>query len=128
MLSHTRQIQKRGENLYAQWQIKFEKWQKDNPVESALLDRLVNQKLPKDWAKALPIFTTEKDIATRAASGKVIQEIAKSLPEFWGGSADLAGSNNTSIDGAKSFLPTTSSMKNSDPYGRIIHGRCGWQK
>jgi transketolase len=121
VLSHTRQIQKRGENLYAQWQIKFEKWQKDNPVGSALLDRLVNQKLPKDWAKALPIFTTEKDIATRAASGKVIQEIAKSLPEFWGGSADLAGSNNTSIDGAKSFLPTTSVMKNSDPYGRIIH-------
>ena len=121
ILSHTRQIQKRGQNLYAQWQIKFEKWQKDNPVESALLDRLVNQKLPQDWAKALPTFTTEKDIATRAASGKVIQEIAKALPEFWGGSADLAGSNNTSIDGAKSFLPTTSSMKNSDPYGRIIH-------
>ena len=121
VLSHTRLVQERGENLYSQWQVKFKKWQQDNPKESELLQRLENQKLPKDWAKNLPIFTTEKDIATRAASGKVIQEIAKVLPEFWGGSADLAGSNNTSIDGAKSFLPSTSTMKNADPYGRIIH-------
>ena len=121
VLSHTRLVQERGENFYSQWQVKFKKWQQDNPKESELLQRLENQKLPKDWAKNLPIFTTEKDIATRAASGKVIQEIAKVLPEFWGGSADLAGSNNTSIDGAKSFLPSTSTMKNADPYGRIIH-------
>jgi transketolase len=121
VLSHTRLVQERGENLYSQWQVKFKKWQQDNPKESELLQRLENQKLPKDWVKNLPIFTTEKDIATRAASGKVIQEIAKVLPEFWGGSADLAGSNNTSIDGAKSFLPSTSTMKNADPYGRIIH-------
>ena len=121
VLSHTRLVQERGENLYSQWQVKFKKWQQDNPKESELLQRLENQKLPKDWAKNLPIFITEKDIATRAASGKVIQEIAKVLPEFWGGSADLAGSNNTSIDGAKSFLPSTSTMKNADPYGRIIH-------
>ena len=121
VLSHTRLVQERGENLYSQWQVKFKKWQQDNPKESELLERLENQKLPKDWAKNLPTFTTEKDIATRAASGKVIQEIAKVLPEFWGGSADLAGSNNTSIDGAKSFLPSTSTMKNADPYGRIIH-------
>jgi transketolase len=121
VLTHTRLVQKRGENLYSQWQVKFKKWQQDNPKESELLQRLENQKLPKDWAKNLPTFSTEKDIATRAASGKVIQEIAKVLPEFWGGSADLAGSNNTSIDGAKSFLPSTSTMKNADPYGRIIH-------
>lgn len=121
VLSHTRLVQERGENLYSQWQVKFKKWQQDNPKESELLERLESQKLPKDWAKNLPTFTTEKDIATRAASGKVIQEIAKVLPEFWGGSADLAGSNNTSIDGAKSFLPSTSTMKNADPYGRIIH-------
>ena len=121
VLSHTRLVQERGENLYSQWQVKFKKWQQDNPKESELLERLENQKLPKDWAKNLPTFTTEKDIATRAASGKVIQEIAKVLPEFWGGSADLAGSNNTSIDGAKSFLPSTSTMKNADPYGRVIH-------
>ena len=121
VLSHTRLVQERGENFYSQWQVKFKKWQQDNPKESELLQRLENQKLPKDWAKNLPIFITEKDIATRAASGKVIQEIAKVLPEFWGGSADLAGSNNTSIDGAKSFLPSTSTMKNADPYGRIIH-------
>jgi transketolase len=69
----------------------------------------------------LPVFGIEKEIATRAASGKVIQEIAKALPEFWGGSADLAGSNNTTIEGGNSFLPLESEMKNADPFGRVIH-------
>jgi transketolase len=82
---------------------------------------LINHELPANWAKNLPVFSTEKEIATRAASGKVIQEIAKALPEFWGGSADLAGSNNTTIEGGNSFLPATSQMKNAHPHGRIIH-------
>ncbi|MEY4497768.1 MAG: hypothetical protein RLZZ364_1073, partial [Actinomycetota bacterium] len=73
------------------------------------------------WDANLPEFEAGKDLATRAASGHVINAIAKALPEFWGGSADLAESNNTTIEGGKSFLPATSEMKDADPYGRIIH-------
>jgi transketolase len=82
---------------------------------------LQNRELPAHWESALPVFPAGKDVATRAASGKVISAIASVLPEFWGGSADLAGSNNTTIDGSKSFLPASSAMENSDPYGRLIH-------
>jgi transketolase len=121
LIEHTRKIKNRGSNAYRAWDLKFKQWQIDNPANSELLERITNKKLPKDWAKNLPTFTSEKDIATRAASGKVIQEIAKVLPEFWGGSADLAGSNNTTIAGGGSFLPSTSSMKDANPYGRIIH-------
>jgi transketolase len=69
----------------------------------------------------LPIFASDKEISTRAASGKVIQSIASSLPEFWGGSADLAESNNTTIEGSGSFLPTSSQMPSANPFGRVIH-------
>ena len=82
---------------------------------------MLTKKLPDNWEENLPIFSTDKEIATRAASGKVIQALASSLPEFWGGSADLAESNNTTIEGGLSFLPKDSLMKNADPYGRIIH-------
>lgn len=121
VLNHARKIKERGADKYQQWHLKFKSWEAANPERAALLDRLLKKNLPADWAKSLPFFSTEKEIATRAASGKVIQEIAKVLPEFWGGSADLAGSNNTTIEGGNSFLPTGSVMKNADPYGRIIH-------
>jgi transketolase len=121
LIEHTRQIRVRGGLVYSAWALKFKQWQIENPANSELLERVTAKKLPKDWAKNLPVFTSEKDIATRAASGKVIQEIAKVLPEFWGGSADLAGSNNTTIAGGGSFLPRTSAMKDANPYGRIIH-------
>jgi transketolase len=121
LLNHARKVKERGSKVYSEWQEKFKLWQSANPEQAALLNRITDKKLPNDWANSLPHFGTEKEIATRAASGKVIQEIAKVLPEFWGGSADLAGSNNTTIEGGNSFLPTGSEMKNADPYGRIIH-------
>jgi transketolase len=121
IIEHTRKVKDRGASAYQAWDLKFKQWQIDNPSNNALLERIRDKKLPKDWAANFPQFSTEKDIATRAASGLVIQEIAKALPEFWGGSADLAGSNNTTIAGGGSFLPTTSSMKDANPYGRVIH-------
>ncbi|CAB5144739.1 unannotated protein [freshwater metagenome] len=121
VLDHARKIKERGAKNYQTWQVKFSEWQNANNDKAELLRRLINHELPANWAKNLPVFSTEKEIATRAASGKVIQEIAKALPEFWGGSADLAGSNNTTIEGGNSFLPATSQMKNAHPHGRIIH-------
>lgn len=121
VLDHARKIKERGAKNYQTWQVKFNEWQSANNDKAELLRRLINHELPANWAKNLPVFSTEKEIATRAASGKVIQEIAKALPEFWGGSADLAGSNNTTIEGGNSFLPATSQMKNAHPHGRIIH-------
>jgi transketolase len=121
VLAHARDLANRGSAAHAQWQTEFIIWERDNPDESALLKRLQSKDLPSGWQKALPVFESGKDIATRAASGKVINALAGVLPEFWGGSADLAGSNNTSITGGKSFLPKTSKMANVDPYGRIIH-------
>jgi transketolase len=82
---------------------------------------LRNRELPPQWDAGIPVFVAGKDIATRAASGDVINALAKALPELWGGSADLAGSNNTSIDNGGSFLPASSAIKGAHPYGRIIH-------
>jgi transketolase len=121
LLNHARKVKERGSMTYSQWQEKFKVWQTANPEQAALLSRITDKKLPNDWSNSLPQFGTDKEVATRAASGKVIQEIAKVLPEFWGGSADLAGSNNTTIEGGNSFLPSGSEMKGADPYGRIIH-------
>ena len=120
-LAHAREVVARGKVAHAEWDASFKQWQTDNPVGAALLKRLRSHELPTGWEKALPEFPSGKDVATRAASGKVINAIATVLPEFWGGSADLAGSNNTTIEGTKSFLPTHSDMKNVDPYGRLIH-------
>ena len=121
VLQHSRRVKDRGNQIYTKWHTEFVKWQSENPMQAQLLQRISDEKLPIDWSKELPVFGVEKEIATRAASGKVIQSIAKALPEFWGGSADLAGSNNTTIEGGKSFLPLESNMENADPYGRIIH-------
>jgi len=121
VITHARKIKERGSNAFKAWEKNFKIWQDKNPDKAKLLDRLLTKKLPEKWEDDLPIFSSDKEIATRAASGKVIQAIAASLPEFWGGSADLAESNNTTIEGGGSFLPKGSLMKNANPFGRIIH-------
>ena len=121
VITHARKIKERGSNAFKAWEKNFQIWQDRNPDKAKLLDRLLTKKLPEKWEDDLPIFSSDKEIATRAASGKVIQAIAASLPEFWGGSADLAESNNTTIEGGGSFLPKESLMKNANPFGRIIH-------
>ena len=121
VLKHSRKVLERGAALKTQWDSELATWTKSNPDKSELLKRLQSRELPKNWEKVIPTFESGKDLATRAASGKVINAIAGVLPEFWGGSSDLAGSNNTSINGGGSFLPATSKMKDATPYGRIVH-------
>lgn len=121
VINHARDVKRRGTERYNQWQTKFQAWEKANSESAELLKRLLSKKLPLDFESSFPVFPSDKEISTRAASGKVIQSIAKILPEFWGGSADLAESNNTTIEGGGSFLPTASKMAGADPYGRIIH-------
>ena len=121
IFAHVRAVKDRGAVAHAEWNKKFDVWSAANPERHQLLTRLQKRELPAGWDSALPVFEAGKDLATRAASGHVINAIAKVLPEFWGGSADLAESNNTTIEGGKSFLPTSSQMKDADPYGRIIH-------
>ena len=121
VLTHGRLAQVRGAQMRETWESEFASWQSANPKEAKLLQRLQSKSLPDDFDKSIPVFEPGKDIATRAASGKVINAIAAVLPEFWGGSADLAGSNNTSIENGGSFLPSSSEMKGANPFGRIIH-------
>ena len=121
VLKHAREAVTRGAQLKAKWNAEFSQWEKSNADQAKLLKRLRDRELPADWEKVLPTFESGKDIATRAASGKIINAIATVLPEFWGGSSDLAGSNNTTITGGGSFLPTSSKMKDANPYGRIVH-------
>ena len=121
VMAHVRKVKERGAALRADWDKNFATWKAANPDRAKLLERLVSKDLPAGWDKDLPVFAPGKDVATRKASGDVIAAIAKVLPEFWGGSADLAGSNNTVINSAGSFLPATSAMANANPYGRMIH-------
>jgi len=121
VIAHVRKVKERGAALRADWDKNFATWKLANPDRAELLERLVSKELPAGWDKELPVFAPGKDVATRKASGDVIAAIAKVLPEFWGGSADLAGSNNTVINSAGSFLPASSAMANANPYGRMIH-------
>jgi transketolase len=121
VIAHVRKVKERGAALRTDWDKNFATWKSANPDRAALLERLVSKELPAGWDKELPVFAPGKDVATRKASGDVIAAIAKVLPEFWGGSADLAGSNNTVISSAGSFLPASSAMANANPYGRMIH-------
>ena len=121
VLTHIRLVKERGAAAHSQWNQRYETWKAANSERATLLERLVKRDLPSGWESALPVFESGKDVATRAASGKVINAIAGVLPEFWGGSADLAESNNTTIEGGDSFLPKSSPMKGANPYGRIIH-------
>ena len=118
LLSHARKVIDRGAKAHAEWNQELAKWRQSNSEKSALLDRLIAGTLP---SIKLPEFPTDKEVATRAASGKVINALAEQLPELWGGSADLAESNNTTIENGGSFLPATSAMKGANPYGRVIH-------
>ena len=121
VLAHAREVKKRGAEVRATWEESFALWEKTQPERAKLLERLRAKELPSNWDSTIPVFPAGKDMATRAASGEVINALAEHLPEFWGGSSDLAGSNNTSIKGAQSFLPSTSSIAGANPYGRIIH-------
>ncbi len=118
VLAHTREVVDRGRELHAQWQQRFDQWASANPDRAAELDRIAHRRLPEGWDAKLPDFAGEKPMATRVASGACINAIAPVLPELWGGSADLAGSNNTEIEGADSFLPDA---HGGSPYGRILH-------
>lgn len=121
VLAHTRSLGTRGEQWQNEWNLEFEAWRNKWPERALLFDRLKSGELPLDWSSDLPVFEPGSKVATRKASGDVIQKIAARLPELWGGSADLAESNNTMIHGANSFLPHSSTMKSGDPYGRNIH-------
>jgi transketolase len=121
VLAHARQTVTRGQAAHAEWNVKADAWRAAHPDKAALLDRLVARELPEDWAAGIPIFEAGSTIATRAASGKVINAIAQVLPEFWGGSADLGESNLTTIEGSASFLPASSSVPNASEHGRVIH-------
>jgi transketolase len=123
VLGHAREVQTRGTAARAAWQEGFDAWSAANPENAALLARLESGQLPAGWDQNLPVFEPGKDVATRSASGKAINAVAGVLPELWGGSADLAGSNNTTIEGAPSFIPesrSTDSWK-GNPYGRVLH-------
>jgi transketolase len=114
----------RGKRAHAEWEEAFSTWAAANPERQALLDRLLGRKLPDGWESVLPEFPPDpKGMATRKASGEVLNAVAGVLPELWGGSADLAGSNNTTMKGEPSFVPTEhqTRMFPGNPYGRILH-------
>jgi transketolase len=121
VLTHIRLVKDRAAASRKEWNSRFDAWKKSHPEHAQLLTRLIAHDLPAGWETSLPTFEAGKDVSTRAASGKAVNAIAASLPEFWGGSADLAESNNTTIEGGRSFLPTTTSFPDADPYGRVIH-------
>ena len=121
IIEHARKVKERGRHEYELWLSDFDVWKRDNPERSDLLSRLTSKQLPKDWDERIPQFPSDKDVATRAASGKAIQYIAEQLPEFWGGSADLAESNNTTIENGGSFLPVDSKIRGANPFGRVVH-------
>ena len=124
VLERAREVVTRGREARAQWQQAYDAWAQRNPQGKALHDRMQTRTLPTGWTDALPEFPpSEKGVATRAASGDVLTAIAPVLPELWGGSADLAGSNNTTPEGQPSFLPADRGSKkfSGDIYGRVLH-------
>ena len=118
---HVRKVAIRNKDLRRKWEETFKSWKLKFPEQEKLLARLKVKELPDSWDRQLPSYSADKEVATRKASGDVINALAKYLPELIGGSADLADSNNTSIEGGGSFLPASSDMKNANPYGRVIH-------
>jgi transketolase len=124
VIEHTRRLVARGKEAHEKWQSEFDAWAQREPDRKALLDRLTEQKLPDGWDADLTYWEPgSKPLATRAAFGQVLNDVAPKLPELWGGSADLAGSNNTTIKGVKSFGPASISTKEftAEPYGRVLH-------
>ncbi|QCX75844.1 Transketolase [Streptomyces sp. YIM 121038] len=121
VLAHTREALDRGRRAKAEWEKSFQEWRGANAERAAEFDRIAAGELPTGWEEKLPVFEAGKGVATRAASGKVLQALGAVVPELWGGSADLAGSNNTTIDKTSSFLPADNPLPEADPYGRTIH-------
>jgi transketolase len=123
VLAHTRLLAARAAKVRTAWQKDFDVWAAANPSEKALLDRTLSGSLPAGLDAALPVFESGTSIATRAASGKVLNAVAGVMPELWGGSSDLAESNLTTIEGAKSFVPAEHSTAHfsGDPHGRVLH-------
>jgi transketolase len=123
-VTHARKVADRGKKLHAEWDESYAAWREKNPDRAALLDRLAARRLPDGWASALPEFPPDaKGTATRRASGTILNELAGMLPELWGGSADLAGSNDTTMKGEPSFIPSEhqTRMFPGNPYGRTLH-------
>ena len=121
VLAHTRRALDRGAEARTAWDKRIAAWRSDNPERAATFDRVSKGELPEGWEDTLPVFEPGKAVATRAASGKVLQALGPLVPELWGGSADLAGSNNTTIDKTSSFLPGGNPLPQADPYGRTVH-------
>ena len=123
VLEHARQVKERGKELHAEWEKGFASWKDANPEGNELLERIAARKLPAGWEKNLPTFKAGEDVATRKASGKVLNAIAGVLPELWGGSCDLAESTNTAFEGYPSFIPAgkQTELWKGNPYGRILH-------
>jgi len=124
VIAHTRELVQRGKEAHEKWNADFEAWAQREPERKKLLDRLTAEKLPDGWDADIPHWEPgDKALATRAASGKVLNAVGPHLPELWGGSADLAGSNNTTMDNVKSFGPPSITTKDytADWYGRTLH-------
>ncbi|ANS28140.1 Transketolase [Rhodococcus opacus] len=124
VIAHTRKVVERGAQAHKHWQAQYDEWTQRAPEGKKLLDRLIGRDLPAGWADVLPTWEPDpKGIATRKASAAVLNAVGPVLPELWGGSADLAESNNTTIKGADSFGPETIStrMWTAQPYGRTLH-------
>ncbi len=124
VLAHTREVVKRGQEARAAWQKTFDEWAEREPERKELFDRLTARALPSGWEKALPSWEPDpKGVSTRKASGAVLNALADVLPELWGGSADLAESNNTTMEGQPSFGPesTATRLWKAEPYGRTLH-------
>ena len=123
-VSHARQVAERGKRLHAEWEESFAKWAKANAERKALFDRMAVHRMPDGWTEKLPSFPPDaKGMATRKASGAILTALAPVLPELWGGSADLAESNLTTMEGEPSFIPTDhqTPMWPGNPYGRTMH-------
>jgi transketolase len=122
-LEHARQVVQRGREAHAEWNKAYEAWREANPERAAEYDRIRAGRLPDGWTAKLPEFEAGKAVATRSASGDILSAIGPVLPELWGGSADLAGSNNTTMKGEPSFIPEEYQTKDfpGGPYGRTLH-------
>ena len=123
VIDHTRKALVRGAEQHAEWNTQFDAWAAANPERKELFDRLLSGELPAGVDEALPVFPAGKEVSTRAASGKVLSALGAVIPELWGGSADLAESNNTTIEGAPSFVPSEHSTGawTGNKYGRVLH-------
>jgi transketolase len=123
-LNHAREVAERGKRVHAEWEGPFAEWAKANPERKVLFDRMADHRLPDGWTEALPEFPADaKGMATRKASGTILTALAPKLPELWGGSADLAESNLTTMAGEPSFIPANhqTEMWPGNPYGRTLH-------